>query len=276
MADFDLPVDDIDFTPLSSASLESIVLTVIVLVVGYIVVRILAGRFEHYASKNTSLPKLMLINLVKIVKAFMYIIVILIALQTLGFDVAVFILSIFAFIAIIMSFGMRDTINNLASGLWIASSRAYDINDEVTLANEHGTVVAMTIMATEIKQLDNSRVIIPNGKVWNSPIINVTRMDKRLIAISFGVAYNTKIRDAMAIALKVADTHPKLHKDPAPIVRFSDMADSAIVLQLRVWVDTVDFYQTKSDIMEMLFDNLTEAGIGIPFPQMDVHLVKEE
>lgn len=279
MADLDLSATGLDastlesnFETLSSVTIEEIIFALIVLVVGYVVVKIIINRIEHYFSKSTKMPKLMAINIVKAIKLFLYIIVILCALQALGIEVSVFIISIFAFISIIMSFGMKDTINNLASGVWIAASRAYDIDDEVELSGKHGTVMDMNIMATEIKQLDNTRIIIPNGTVWNSPIINVTRMPKRLIAVEYGVAYNTVIQDAIDVALKVADDHPKLHKDPKPIVRFREMADSAVILQLRVWVDTDDYYQAKSDVLTGIYNGLNAAGIGIPFPQMDVHM----
>ena len=279
MADLDLSATGLDastlqgnFETLSTITIEEIIFALIVLVAGYIVVRVIVNRIEHYFNKSTKMPRLMAINILKAIKLFLYIIVILCALQALGIEVSVFIVSIFAFISIILSFGMKDTINNLASGVWIAASRAYDIDDEVEISGKHGTVMDMNIMATEIKQLDNTRIIIPNGTVWNSPILNVTRMPKRLIAVEYGVAYNTVIQDAIDVALKVADEHPKLHKEPKPIVRFREMADSAVVLQLRVWVDTDDYYQAKSDVLTGIYNGLNAAGIGIPFPQVDVHM----
>ncbi|WP_052418594.1 mechanosensitive ion channel family protein [Methanolacinia paynteri] len=282
MADLDLSATGLDastlesnFETLSSVTIEEIIFALIVLAVGYIIAKIIVNRIEHYFTKSTKMPKLMAINIVKAIKVFLYILVILCALQALGIEVSVFIVSIFAFISIIMSFGMKDTINNLASGVWIAASRAYDIDDEVEISGKHGTVMDMNVMATEIKQLDNTRIIIPNGTVWNSPIINVTRMPKRLIAVEYGVAYNTVIQDAIDVALKVADDHPKLHKEPKPIVRFREMADSAVVLQLRVWVDTDDYYQAKSDVLTGIYNGLNKAGIGIPFPQVDVHMKKD-
>lgn len=275
MADVDIPTPNFDFAILDKITPEAAIAALIVLIVGYIIVKIIVNRIGDFFIKGTKMPKLMAINIEKAIKLFLYVIVILIALDTLGIEVTVFIVSIFAFISIIMSFGMKDTINNLASGVWIAASKAYDIDDEVELAGKHGTVMDMNIMATEIKQLDNTRIIIPNGKVWNSPILNVTRMPKRLIAVDYGVAYDTDVQDAIDVALKVADSHPKLHKEPKPIVRFKEMADSAVTLQLRVWVDTDDYYPVKSDVLTGLYNGLNEAGIGIPFPQRDVHIINE-
>jgi small-conductance mechanosensitive channel len=251
---------------------ENVIACLISLLIGYIIVRILTCRMEEIIGKNTKMPKIMTIHLIKAVKLFLYLIVILIALGFIGVQSATIILSVMAFISIILGFGLQDTVNNIASGVWIASSKAYDIDDEVVLAGESGVVKDMNIMATEIKRLDNTRVFIPNGKIWNGSIVNVTRMPTRLIAAEYGVAYDTDIKDAMDAALTVCERHPKLHRDPKPIVRFREMADSAVILQLRVWVDTDDYYQVKSDVLNMLYDELNARDISIPFPQRDVHL----
>ncbi|EHQ34987.1 mechanosensitive ion channel family protein [Methanoplanus limicola] len=251
---------------------ENVIACLISILIGYIIVRILTCRMEEIIGKNTKMPKIMTIHLIKAVKLFLYLIVILIALGFIGVQSATIILSVMAFISIILGFGLQDTVNNIASGVWIASSKAYDIDDEVVLAGESGVVKDMNIMATEIKRLDNTRVFIPNGKIWNGSIVNVTRMPTRLIAAEYGVAYDTDIKDAMDAALTVCERHPKLHRDPKPIVRFREMADSAVILQLRVWVDTDDYYQVKSDVLNMLYDELNARDISIPFPQRDVHL----
>ncbi|UUX93621.1 mechanosensitive ion channel family protein [Methanoplanus endosymbiosus] len=255
---------------------ENIIACFIALIAGYIIVRILSGRLEATIAKNTKMPKIMTNQLIKAIKLFLYLIVILIALGFIGVQSATIIISVMAFVSIILGFGLQDTVNNIASGVWIASSKAYDIDDEVVIAGESGVVKDMNVMSTEIKRLDNTRVLIPNGKIWNGSIVNVTRMPTRLIAVEYGVAYDTDIKDAMEAALTVCERHPKLHREPEPIVRFKEMADSAVILQLRVWIDTNDYYPVKSDLLNMLYDELNARNITIPFPQRDVHLYSKE
>jgi small conductance mechanosensitive channel len=259
----------------SSVSLEQVIAALLVLIVGYLVIKVLMKQFGRIGEKNLNIPSLTMLQLTRALKVLLYFVLIMAVLGILGFDIDGILISITAGISIILGFGLQDTINNLASGIWISASRAYDLEDEVTIAGETGTVKNVSIMATELKKLDNTRVIIPNGKVWNSAIINVTKMDKRLIVLDYGVSYDTNINDAIKVALDVADSHPKLHKEPAPIVRFKEMADSSIVLQLRVWVDTDDYYPVKSDVLKMLFEKLTETGINIPFPQVDVNMKEQ-
>lgn len=260
------------FKSVDSITPEQIVAALAVLIVGYIIIKILLSQFEKIGEKNLNIPALTMLQIGRAVKILLYFVLIMAALGILGFDIDGILISITAGISIILGFGLQDTINNLASGVWISASRAYDLEDEVTIAGETGIVKNMTIMATELKRIDNTRVIVPNGKVWNSAIVNVTKMDKRMIVADYGVGYETNINDAIKVALDVADENPKLHKEPKPIVRFKDMADSAVILQLRVWVDTDDYYPVKSEVLKALFERLGEAGINIPFPQRDIHI----
>ena len=270
--DVDMSSLGVYFKSVSSITPEQIVAALAVLIIGYIIIKVLLRQFQKLGEKNLNIPALTMLQISRALRILLYFVLIMAALGILGFDINGILISITAGISIILGFGLQDTINNLASGVWISASRAYDLEDEVTIAGETGTVKNVTIMATELKKLDNTRVIVPNGKVWNSAIVNVTKMDKRMIVADYGVGYETNINDAIKVALDVADENPKLHKEPAPIVRFKEMADSAVILQLRVWVDTNDYYPVKSEVLKALFERLGEAGINIPFPQRDVHI----
>lgn len=255
-----------------ASSVDEIALAIITLIVGYIIIRVIAARLTTSFEKGMNIPKIMANNLVKAIKLFLYLIVILLALSFLHVNIDAIMISIAAFVAFVLGFGMQDTINNLASGLWISAAKAYDIGDEVDIAGQYGVVMDMGIMSTEIKKLDNTRVIIPNGKVWNNSITNVSKMPVRMLVVDYGVAYGTPVDDAVRVALGVAAGHPQLHADPAPIVRFREMAESSIILQLRAWVDTDWYYPVKSDVLVALYNELGTAGIEIPFPQVDVHM----
>ncbi|MGC9434788.1 MAG: mechanosensitive ion channel family protein [Methanomicrobiales archaeon] len=267
-----LPHQGLDAGANLASSLDEIALAIITLIAGYIIVRIIAGRLMASFEKGMNIPRIMAGNLVRAIRLFLYLIVILLALSFLHVDVDAIMISIAAFIAFVLGFGMQDTINNLASGIWISAAKAYDIDDEVDIAGHYGVVIGMNIMSTEIKKLDNSRVIIPNGKIWNNAITNVSKMPVRMLVVDYGVAYGTPVDEAIRVALEVAATHPRLHKEPAPIVRFREMADSAVILQLRAWVDTDWYYPVKSEVLTALYNELRGAGIEIPFPQVDVHM----
>lgn len=254
---------------------HQIALAIVSLIVGSIIVHLVGKRAMIYARDSMKIPQIMAIHIATAIKLFLYLVVVLIALAFLDEDIDAIIFSVSTVVMFIFGFGLKDTVNNFASGLMIASTRAYDINDEVTIAGHRGFIMDVNIMATEVKMLDNTRVIIPNGKVWNNPIVNVSRMPTRMILIDYSVSYNTIISEAVNVALRAARKHPKVHSSPAPIVRFKDMANSAVILQLRSWTNTEDYYPVKSELMTMVFEELNEAGIHIPYPQMDVHMKED-
>jgi len=272
MADPEIPLSAIDFSKLASTPLENVLLALLTLVIGYIIIKYVLGRIVTVIKKSSKMPEVMLNHLTRAISFLLYLMVVLAALSFLGINVNTIIISISAFLALILGFGMQDTVNNIASGIWIVSFNAFDKGDEVDVAGVHGTVMDVALMETEIKKLDNTRVMIPNSKIWNGPIINVTKMPTRMIVQPYGIGYGSSLDTAIKVALNVAAKHEKVHSTPAPIVRVREMADSSLNLQLRAWTDTDDYYPTKSDIIKMLFEDLTEAGIEIPFPQMDVHM----
>jgi len=238
----EIPVPAIDLNTILAQSWENILLAIIALVVGFILVRYLVFYITGMAEKKSKMSRIALTQVSRVISTILYAIIILTALGYLGIDVDGIVISISAFLA-------------------ITSMNAFDKFDEVEIGGHHGTVMNLSIMATEIKKLDNTRVIIPNGKVWNSAIVNVSRMPTRMLIIPFGIGYNSSVDNAYEVALNVVKKHPEVH-------------DSSVNLQLRAWTDTENYYQVKSDINKMLYKDLVEGGIEIPFPQMDVHLNK--
>ena len=268
----EIPMPAVDFNIILAQSWDKILLAIIALIVGFFIVRYIVSYITGLAGKKSKVSKIALTQVSRAISTILYGIIILVALGFLGVNVNGIIISISAFLALVLGFGLNDTVNNIASGIWITSMNAFDMSDEVDIGGHHGTVINLSIMATEIKKLDNTRVIIPNGKVWNSAIVNVSRMPTRMLVIPFGIGYGSSVDDAYNLALNVVKKHPEVHDSPAPIVRFVEMADSSVNLQLRAWTDTGNYYQVKSDVNKMLYNDLAEGGIEIPFPQMDVNL----
>jgi len=270
----EIPVPAIDLHAILAQSWDKILLAIIALVVGFFIVRYIVAYITGMAEKKSKVSRIALTQVSRAISTILYAIIILTALGFLGVKVDGIILSISAFLALVLGFGLNETVNNIASGIWITSMNAFDKSDEVDIGGHYGIVMNMSIMATEIKKLDNTRVIIPNGKVWNSAIVNVSRMPTRMLIIPFGISYGSSVDAAYDLALNVTKKHPEVHDNPAPIVRFVEMADSSVNLQLRAWTDTGNYYQVKSDVNKMLYNDLVKGGIEIPFPQMDVHLKK--
>lgn len=260
--------------PHTSVTFLQVITAAAVLVVGLIVARIVIGLFKRSLRKS-KLSDILVEFLGRFFGALLYVLVLLLVLSTLGITVSSILVSLSAVVGLVLGFGMSDTVNNVASGTWIASLRPIDIGEVVTINGMTGTVKAVGIMATELVTPDNQVITIPNAQVWGSPIINATRMPTRRVDVSVGIAYGDSVAEAVRVAIDVMKGHDLVLSDPAPAVAIIELSDSSVNLQLRPWARTADYWTVKGDITKGIYEAIPSAGLSIPFPQLDVHLTKE-
>ncbi|MDE4908240.1 mechanosensitive ion channel [Methanogenium marinum] len=249
---------------------EAVIFAVLTLVLGYIIAKIIVRWTKRVLRRQGHMTEVAAGLLGRIISILLYIIVILIAVSFLGVDVNGIVLGLSAIVGLVVAFGMKDTVNNFAAGIWIASMNLFDKGEEVTIAGHWGFVQEIGIMATQITAAGSNIITIPNGQVWNDSIINYTRNPERRIDQSFGVSYESDMTEVVHITLSIAREHPKVLDTPEPAVIFSEMGDSSVNFTLRCWTKTPDYYGTRADILRSLHAELTAAGIEIPYPHVDV------
>ena len=166
----------------------------------------------------------------------------------------------------------QGTLSNFAAGAMLLIFRPYKVGDTITSGNYQGTVAEIALFTTEIDTTDGRRIIIPNSSINGSVIENVTYHRLRQVAVPVGVAYDADI-DATRKALERALTMvPQAVRDPAADVVLLGLGDSAVSWTARVWATQQDNSTAKQALIRAVKIELDQAGIGIPFPQMDVHL----
>ncbi|ETA67911.1 MAG: small conductance mechanosensitive channel [Methanolobus sp.] len=259
--------------PYTDITVASIVFALVVLVAGIVIAGVLSGTFRK-GLKKTKLPELIIEFLVRFLRALLYVGVLLAVVSALGVNISSVVVGLSAVIGLVLGFGMQDSLNNLAAGIWIASLRPLDKGEYVTVNGMSGTVHAVGIMATELLTPDNQFITLPNKLVWGSPIVNATRMPTRRVAVDVGVGYSTDVPKAVAIAMDVIKRDSRVLADPAPAVITTELADSSVNLQLRAWVNTSDFWGVKNDLTIAIHAEFGAQDIEIPFPQLDVHMYK--
>jgi small conductance mechanosensitive channel len=184
-----------------------------------------------------------------------------------------------SFIAVIGAAGLavglalQGSLANFAGGVLIMLFRPFRAGDWIEGQGVSGSVDSIHIFHTTLKTADNKVVIVPNGSLSNGNITNYSREATRRADINLGIDYSSDIKKARDVLLKIAED-PRIHRDPAPVVFVTGLGDSAVNLSLRVWVATPDFWPVTFAFTEQAKEQLTEAGIGIPFPQRVVHLVQ--
>ena len=172
----------------------------------------------------------------------------------------------------VIAFALQDSLSNFASGLMILFFRPFDVGDVVDAGGVSGSVQSMNLVSTTIKTFDSKTMVVPNNKIWNDVITNATGVTERRVDMEFGIGYDDDIDRAQHILEEVVTSHPKVLKDPPATIKMSALADSSVNFICRPWAKPSDYWEVYWDIIKEVKKRFDAEGIGIPYPQRDVHL----
>jgi potassium efflux system protein len=188
-------------------------------------------------------------------------------------------LTVFAFaggaLAIGLGFGMQTLLKNFVSGLILLFERPFRIGDVLEVDKQRGVVTEIGLRSSVLQLWDGTETLIPNSLLLENPVSNWTYSSRKVrFTIMVGAAYGTDTRRVIQLLLEVAERHGVVEKEPAPQAFMTDFADSALLFELRYWVNVINANasQVGSDLRQMILGSFTESGIVIAFPQRDLHL----
>jgi small conductance mechanosensitive channel len=171
---------------------------------------------------------------------------------------------------------LQGSLSNFAAGFLIILFKFFKVGDYIEAGGTAGTVEEINIFTTKLKTPDNCEVIVPNGSITSDNIKNYSAHDTRRLDLVIGVAYDADLPKTKELLTGILTRESRVLKDPAPTVEVLELADNSVNFAVRPWVATSDFWPTRFDLMREIKMELDKAGIGIPFPQRDVHLFIEE
>ncbi len=175
-------------------------------------------------------------------------------------------------VTLAIGLGFQNSLSNLAAGVMLLIFRPFRVGDFVNIAGQLGTVNEIDLLITELDTPDGRRICLPNGQVFGNIIENITHHPRRRVDIPVGISYDADIDQTRAALEKaIAMISPKL-SDPAPEVGLVGLGASSVDWAVRVWTRREDFGVTRQATIRAIKISLDQAGIGIPYPQMDVHL----
>ncbi|MFT4603733.1 MAG: small conductance mechanosensitive channel [Rhodothermales bacterium] len=169
---------------------------------------------------------------------------------------------------------VQGTLSNFSSGVMLVIFRPFEVGDIIEVDGVTGKVAAIALFNTEIDQFDNKRVIVPNGKIFGNTITNINYHPMRRMEIAVGTTYGADIALAREVMTKAAASVQGVLPDPAPRALLMGLGGSSIDWEVRVWANVADFMGVKENVIETVKNALDAAEIGIPFPQLDVHMDK--
>lgn len=178
-------------------------------------------------------------------------------------------------IGLALGLAVKDNLANFAGGVMLLFNKPFKGGDYIEAQSVAGTVQAVGILYTTLTTFDNKTVHIPNGPLSIGNIINYSTQSTRRLDLTVKVDYGSDVELVKSLLLDIADKHPQVLKEPAPLSRMVKMNDSSIDFVLRVWTLSGDFWPVTFDLNEQTYDALVKNGLNIPFPQMTVHLAKE-
>lgn len=167
---------------------------------------------------------------------------------------------------------LQGSLSNFASGVMLLSFRPFKVGDVVEVAGKTGKVVGIELFTTKLDSPDNRRFIIPNSTIFNDVIENKSFHTTRRVDVNVGTDYGASLDETQALLERVAKAIPERLEDQDVEAALLELGGSSIDWQVRVWVKAEDWWSVKKKLTRDLKVALDEAGIGIPFPQMDVHL----
>lgn len=196
-----------------------------------------------------------------------------IALQQVYFDVAAFLTGL-GILGFTIGFAIQDVSKNFVAGMLLLLQQPFEIGDAIEVGDFSGTVITVTLRATELRTFDGKYVLIPNADVFTSPIVNFSRDPLRRLDLVVGVAYDSDPDLVRQTATEAIAAIPGVLQDPAPAVVFDNLGPSTLDLTLYYWVDTrqTGFLTAKDAGVRAIKTTFEQAGIDMPYPTQTVLL----
>ena len=210
-------------------------------------------------------------------KAALYVLLILFLASACGVDAAS-IVAVLGSAGVAIGLAVQGSLSNLAGGVLILMLKPFRVGDYIieSSTSKEGTVQEIQIFYTKLLTVDNQTVILPNGSLANNSLVNVTAQDCRRMDITVSVSYKADLKKAKEVLAKVLEGDEAVIKEKDHIVFVSLLGSSSVELGVRCWFKQADFWHGKWRVTENCKLALDEAGIEIPFNQLDVHLAGKE
>jgi len=201
--------------------------------------------------------------------------VIVAALGQLGIQTTSFI-AILGAAGLAIGMSLKDSLGNFASGFLMIIFRPFRIGDVIEAAGVTGKVQSMQMFTTTLLTSDNKTIIVPNGKIGNDNIINYSTQPTRRVDLTVGVAYDADLKHVRKVLENIIAGDERILSDPAHLIAVAELADNSVNFIVRVWVRSADYWDVFFDMNETIKNRFDEEGIGIPFPQRDIHLYEHK
>ncbi len=254
-----------------------IITSAIIVVVGIFLIRLTVNVTKKALAKSpvsVTLHRFIL----SMLNVLLYVVLGMTVLQVFGVPTTS-ILAAFSVIGLAISLSIQNSFANVAGGVILLFTKPFEVGDYIMFEDVEGTVDRISIMTTKIMTFDNKSIYIPNGNLTQDKITNFTSAGTRRLDLLVSISYHNDFRQAIRLIEGLIQKEALILKDQEgkePVVRMMEHGASAIVLTVKVWVNTDDYWPTRYNLLENIKETFDEHDISIPFNQMEIVLRKDE
>ena len=250
-----------------------IAITLAILIIGFWIAKVLSKAVVKVLKKRGADDSL--VSFIRSLTSIgLKVLVLITAMSELGVEMTSFV-AILGAAGLSIGLAFSGTLSNFAGGVMILLFKPFKVGDYVNMQGEEGTVKEILIFNTILTTLDNKIIILANGAVANGTVTNFTKAEKRRVDWVFGIAYGDDLKVAKVLLDKFISEDERILKEGANFIGVGELGDSSVNITVRAWVKTEDYWNVFFTMNERVYNEFGDAGLSIPFPQMDVHMQKE-
>jgi len=249
--------------------LSAVIVTVLALVVIKLLLKLADRALARSQHLEPTVKRLVRSGL----KALLIVVAVIMVLGCLGIE-ATSLVAVLSVAGLALSLALQNFLSNVAGGFQILTSQPFKVGDWVEAGGCSGTVSEVGLFYTKLKSVDNKLIQLPNSSIVSSNIINYSSEEKRQVEFKVDVSYDSDLETVRQTLSKLVGEHPLTLPTPEPLIRVFSYEDSSIRFIVRVWCANADYWTVYYDTMDHLKPALDAAGISIPYPQVDVHMLQ--
>ena len=246
------------------------IIALLVLIIGLKLIKFFTSRLERHklAKRMDSNIWTLVMHTLRVV---LNVLIIIVAIEIVGVPSAT-VITVIGSCGLAFGLALQGGLSNLAGGVMLMIFKPFHAGDYIVTPQCEGIVETIGIFYTKLVTMDNQSVSVPNSVLSSNIVTNASAKENRGVDIDISVAYGTDIRAARQALLACAKSHPMVLEKPSSVVVVTGHDESCIKLLLRVFTKWENYRQVKADLYEASLGALSEAGVEIPFPQVDVHM----
>jgi small conductance mechanosensitive channel len=252
-----------------------VIAAIVILIIGYFVSKVISQKVEKVVLGKKFSDASLASILRKTTFTVLMVVVFTMVLERFGVQTTSLI-AVLGAAGLAIGLALQGTLSNVAAGVMLLVLRPFRSGNVVKIGGGEVYVIdEIGLFVTKAHQTDCPRVIIPNSKIWGDTIINFSNTfeDRRRFDIIFGVSYDDDLNTALQVLNQLATEEARVLEEPAPVIKVDSLGDSSVNILFRVNTKASDWFDTKLDLTKKGKEALESAGLTIPYPQRDVHLI---